>query len=140
MARETLPKERVPRTPSGIPWGDPRWGVNKDETEMKELVRKREGCVGDDGIRTIRMSKTGAEWDDPRLEAYEERGYTVRDAGRRYELSIPQSEWEKQEQKRIATTLAANPKPQGDRTFRVNSEEEMAPVSTRELLTLSSEG
>jgi hypothetical protein len=133
-----MPKERGPRAANGVPWGDPKWGVIVDAAEMAELRRKREGVLGEDGVRRIRMSKTGGEWDDPRLELYENRGYTVEDKGRHYVLSIAQKEFERMEAERIAQTMAMSPKPKKNREFSLNSEDQLAPVSTQDLLTQGS--
>lgn len=129
--REFLPEARPNVAPNGASWQDPQWSKSVDAAEV---ARRREGCVGDDGIRRVRMVKTAPEFDDPRLfEQYQERGYTVSDCGYYYEMAIPQTEFERRENERISADLrrlAPQPKsPEFDR----DEDEQLTPISATDL-------
>jgi hypothetical protein len=133
MAKETLPKAREARAPNRVPWGKVEYGRTLENPE--ELIRRREGCVGDDGVRRIRMGKTSAEYDDPRLfDQYQERGYQISDKGYYYELSIAQTTYEEQERKRNeADRRRLGPQPK-DPSFDRDEDVHLTPVSAAEVL------
>lgn len=133
MARETVPPQREKRAPNRVPWGKAEYGRTLENVD--ELIRLREGCVGEDGIRRIRMGKTSAEYDDPRLyDHYQERGYEIKDKGYYYELSISQEAFREIEAKRqAADRKKLGPQPK-DPAFDKDEDSYLAPVSASELL------
>jgi hypothetical protein len=133
MPRETLPKPKESRAPNRVPWGKPEWGRTLDNPE--ELLRRREGCVGEDGIRRIRLGKTAPEYDDPRLfDHYQERGYQISDKGYYYELSIPQKDFEARERARMEMDKKRiGPQPK-DPAFDKDEDVNLAPVSAADLI------
>ncbi|MGV3613844.1 MAG: hypothetical protein ACO1SV_00795 [Fimbriimonas sp.] len=133
MARETLPKEKVQRAPNRVPWGKAEWGRTLENPQ--ELIRRREGCVGEDGIRRIRLGKTAPEYDDPRLfDHYQERGYEIADKGYYFELSISQTTYEEQERRRNeADRRRLGPQPK-DPAFDRDEDVNLAPVSASDVL------
>lgn len=135
MARETLPRARVNKAPNGIPWGDPRWGRIVDKSEMDELIRQREGCVDDSGIRTVCLTKGDPVTDNPMLLQYRRMGYEVVDAGYEYHLKIAQSDFEKREKARMEADIAKQKRTRTERSeFSIDRDENVGTATLQDIM------
>lgn len=132
MARETLPKSAPKRAANRVPWGNPNWGRTLENPE--ELIRMREGVVGDDGIRRVRMNKSDKQVNDRYVARFKRKGYEVTDGDYYFEFSIPQDVWESRQKARQAQDVARLKPQKKDRDFEIDEDSQLSPVSAADVL------